>query len=184
MKPFRSIHEIGALYERWGQDPYDEEISQWSHAVQTAALAREEGAPEPWIAAALLHDVGHLLHLAEGGSPESAEGIDRGHEKRGACALSRLFPADVTGPIALHVQAKRWRCTKAPSCHDALSPASQRSLIVQGGLLTAQEVQRFERNPHFPGAVRLRAWDDHGKESRATLPPFTAYRTLLEHVRR
>jgi len=39
-----------------------ERVSQCEHALQTAALAEQEEAPPALVAAALLHDIGHLLH--------------------------------------------------------------------------------------------------------------------------
>ena len=59
-----SIDEILDLYERWGPENYDEGLSQLEHALQTAALAVADGAPDEQVAAALLHDIGHLLDLA------------------------------------------------------------------------------------------------------------------------
>ena len=40
---------------------YDETVTELEHALQTAALARAEGATPELIAASLLHDVGHLV---------------------------------------------------------------------------------------------------------------------------
>ena len=39
------VDDVLALYERWGRERYDEELSQLDHAVQTAALAVADGAP-------------------------------------------------------------------------------------------------------------------------------------------
>jgi predicted HD phosphohydrolase len=36
-------------------------------------------------------------------------------------------------------------------------------LVVQGGPLTGEEVERFERNPGSQDALSLRDWDDRGK---------------------
>ena len=44
-----------------GQSSYDEAVTQLEHAVQGAALAECETSQNSDIAAALLHDVGHLL---------------------------------------------------------------------------------------------------------------------------
>jgi gamma-butyrobetaine dioxygenase len=65
--------------------------------------------------------------------------------------------------VALHVLAKRWRCTREPDYHDRLSSASRATLIAQGGLLSDEDCQRFERHPGFDDALALRAWDDQGK---------------------
>src|SRR4051794_7542063 len=111
-----SVDAIDALYERWGREHYDEELSQVDHALQTAALAGAAGATDELVVAALLHDVGHLLALAAG--PEADNGTDLLHEAIGARSLARLYPPAVTGPVALHVRAKRYRCTTDPGYHD------------------------------------------------------------------
>ena len=54
--------EIMALFAERGAAAYHgEAVSQTEHALQAAALAVQEGAPDDLIVAALLHDVGHLL---------------------------------------------------------------------------------------------------------------------------
>src|SRR5215470_18576724 len=55
------VDAILELYLRRGTRRYQESVSQLDHALQAAALAEREGASPALIAAALLHDVGHLL---------------------------------------------------------------------------------------------------------------------------
>ncbi len=182
-----TVDEVLALYERFGADPYDEEISQLDHALQTAALAVAEGASDELVAAALLHDVGHLLHLAEGGRPVPAPhngGFDLHHERVGARALAGVFPPAVTGPIALHVEAKRYRCAVDSGYQASLSAGSRRSLAVQGGPLDAHGVRTFERRPGTRDALRLRAWDDAGKVEGLEVASLVEYRDLLQRVAR
>jgi phosphonate degradation associated HDIG domain protein len=173
-----SIDEVIALYERHGRDQYDEEVTQLDHALQTAALAVAEGAADSLVVAALLHDVGHLLQL-EGGLSYRPDQPDLHHETRGARYLSELFPDTVTSPIALHVRAKRYRCAVDSSYAASLSPASMRSLGVQGGPLDERAVRSFEANPSFEDAVRLRGWDDGGKRHDVVIPPLEHYVELL-----
>ena len=54
-----SVSEVLALYERWGSDHYDEDLSQLDHALQTAEHAVAAGAPNNLIAAALGIAVAH-----------------------------------------------------------------------------------------------------------------------------
>lgn len=177
-----SVEEVLALYDRWGAHRYDEVLTQHDHAVQTATLAAAAGGSEPLVAAALLHDVGHLLDLdANDGRPGAS--TDLAHEARGARYLAGLFPPAVTGPIALHVSAKRYRCTVDPPYRAALSAGSTRSLALQGGTMTAEEVARFEQHPSFGDAVRLRGWDDDGKVDGLDVAPLGSYRDLLDRVR-
>lgn len=158
-----SIDELFDLYERLGDRSYGESITQNEHALQTAALARDAGAGNALIVAALFHDVGHLTVDAQGETKYELSSHDDDHEERGARVLARLLGPRVAKPVALHVTAKRWRCTREPEYHEHLSPASQSTLIAQGGVLSEEECQRFERHPGFDDAVALRTWDDSGK---------------------
>lgn len=185
--PARSVDEVVELYRRWATDPYDEQVSQLDHALQTASLARAEGAGDELVAAALLHDVGHLLDLATrnttgDGAPTGPAATDLDHESRGARYLAQLFPPTVTGPIALHVRAKRYRCAVDPAYHATLSDGSRRSLELQGGPADAAEVARFESNPGFRDAVRLRGWDDGGKIEDLDTGDLDSYLPLLTAV--
>jgi phosphonate degradation associated HDIG domain protein len=177
-----SIDEVLALLKRYGFERYDEEISQLAHAEQTAALAGAAGAPEALVAAALLHDVGHLLELAQAGAPRDRT-ADRRHEARGAAWLAGLFPPRVTSPIALHVRAKRYLCAVEPDYQAGLSAGSVASLERQGGPMDHDEAAAFETNPGWEEAVALRRWDDHAKVHDLDVPTLPAYRELLESVR-
>jgi hypothetical protein len=54
----------------------------------------------------------------------------------------------VIEPIRLHVDAKRALCALEPAYHDALSEDSKRSLQLQGGIFTAEQMQAFMAKPH------------------------------------
>jgi predicted HD phosphohydrolase len=170
------------LYTTWAGHRYDEEVSQLDHARQTAALAAAAGSAEPLIAAALLHDIGHLLHLADIGDDAVQMSVDLEHERVGAGYLSVIFPLSVTAPIALHVEAKRYRCALDPTETERLSAGSQRSLLRQGGPMTPDQVARFEAAPHHVDAVVLRGWDDAGKVVGLDIAPFESYLPLLQRL--
>ncbi len=176
-----SVDEVLGLYRSYANDRYDEDITQLDHALQTAALARSEGADDALVAAALLHDVGHLLDLAQHGQ-RSTSTEDLGHEGRGARYLAALFPPSVTGPIALHVRAKRYRCAVDPEYHDGLSDGSRASLVLQGGPMSVAEAQAFAASPSSASAVDLRRWDDGGKVDGIEVPVLDDYRPLLESL--
>ena len=169
-----SVDDLLSLYERWGADPYDEEVAQLDHALQTAARATADGAADPLVAAALLHDVGHLLALR--GDPPAP------HERAGPALLAEVFPAAVTSPVTLHVEAKRYLCAVDPAYADLLSPGSQRSLARQGGPMAAAEVGAFEATPGWRDAVALRRWDDAGKVVGAPVPGLVTYVPLLRSL--
>jgi phosphonate degradation associated HDIG domain protein len=184
-----SVSEVLALYERWGSDHYDEDLSQLDHALQTAGRAVTAGASNALIAAALLHDVGHLLDLDSRSSAASSsmatpssDGGDLAHEDLGARYLAAVFPPSVTGPIALHVRAKRYLCAVEPAYASALSLGSRVSLAVQGGPMATEEAVTFERNPTAPDAIALRRWDDAGKVIGAEVAALERYRPLLDQI--
>jgi [1-hydroxy-2-(trimethylamino)ethyl]phosphonate dioxygenase len=171
--------EIMALFAERGAAAYHgEKVSQTEHALQAAALAIQEGAPDHLIVAALLHDIGHLL---DGQDEDLAvRGLDGRHEEAGGTWLARHFSPSVTEPIRLHVTAKRYLCAVEPSYFESLSPASRLSLAVQGGAMTDEEVTTFESNPVHEDAVRLRHWDDTAKVPGLKVPGLDSYHERLQ----
>jgi phosphonate degradation associated HDIG domain protein len=155
------IDEIFALFDLRGAERYGERVSQLDHALQCATLAQRDGAPDTLVAAALLHDYGHLID--DRGRMAEEAGEDGGHEAVGAAALSRWFGPATTQPIALHVAAKRYLCATEPGYLAALSPASKLSLELQGGPFSVADATTFAADPFAAEAVRLRRWDDWGK---------------------
>jgi phosphonate degradation associated HDIG domain protein len=180
--PAASIEEVVDLYRRWGGHRYDEEITQLDHALQCAALARAEDVDDHLVAAALLHDVGHLLHLeATDGEPGSFH-TDRDHESVGAAWLAAVVGDAVTRPIRLHVAAKRYRCAVDPAYAAGLSAGSTASLAVQGGAMVPDEVRTFMAAPGHADAVRLRGWDDSGKVDGVAVPDLDDHLPLLRRL--
>ncbi len=168
------VDVITRLFETGGNAAYfGEPVSQTEHALQTAHLAECEGAADALVVAALLHDVGHLLH----GLPETIadKGVDGRHEAGGSAWLARQFGAAVTDPVRLHVAAKRYLCAVDPGYLARLSPASQWSLELQGGPFDADGVRAFEAEPFYKEAVRLRRWDDQAKIPGLAVPPLGSY---------
>jgi [1-hydroxy-2-(trimethylamino)ethyl]phosphonate dioxygenase len=147
------------------------------HSLQAAYAAEQDGAPATLVAAAVLHDYGHLIHDL----PEdiASQGIDSLHEQIGAAFLAAYFGPVVVGTIRLHVAAKRYLCAIDPGYLAELSPASAQSLTLQGGPFDAAEIAAFEAAPHFFDAVRLRRYDDIAKEPGAWTPDREHYRGAL-----
>jgi gamma-butyrobetaine dioxygenase len=176
-----AIDAIQAIFEANGSEAYlGEPVSQSEHALQAAFAAERAGAPRHLVAAALLHDFGHLVHDL----PEDCAdvGIDSLHEDVGAAWLGRLFGADVTEPMRLHVAAKRYLCAVEPEYLALLSPASRQSLELQGGPLDPGGIAAFERNAHWHDALTLRRFDDMAKVPGLATPTFDHYRPLLESL--
>ena len=179
-EPSQVAAALVGLYERKGNDRYDEVVTQAQHARQCGALAMAAGASEATIVAAFLHDVGHLLG---GRTPGSARPeADLHHEDTGSRFLANWFGDDVTEPIRLHVAAKRYLCAVVPSYFDGLSPASVNSLRLQGGPMTRDEVAEFDSSPMAATAAELRRWDDLAKDPGAYSPDLDVFRGLIEDV--
>lgn len=177
MPSLQSLEQLTRLYAEHGGRRYGEHVTQLEHALQCAALAQAQGSAPALVAAALLHDVGHLFE-DEGGVQEA----DHRHEAAGALALSGLFGPEVCKPVALHVAAKRWLCLREASYYAALSPASQKSLALQGGSFDAAQAQAFEQSPHWREAVALRRFDDGGKCDEVSIRSFADYLPLLRNL--
>ena len=169
-----TISEIVRLFAERGDSAYGREaVSQREHALQAASLALAEGASAALITAALLHDVGHLLHDLPEDAPD--EGVDDRHEELAGRWLATRFGDDVVEPVRLHVAAKRYLCSVEATYFQQLSPPSLLSLRLQGGPMTDQEVRRFRESPYFAAAVALRRWDDVAKDPAAVVPGLDAY---------
>jgi phosphonate degradation associated HDIG domain protein len=174
------LDEVFGLFDRLGDRAYGEAVTQRAHALQAAHFAVVDGAPDSLVAAALLHDVGQFLDKA--GEAAEAEGRDARHEDRGAAFLARHFPNAVIEPIRLHVAAKRYLCAVEPGYRAALSEASELSLRLQGGPFTPEEAEAFRALPHAEEAVRLRRYDDCGKQSGLAVASLESYRPLLKSL--
>jgi predicted HD phosphohydrolase len=178
-----AVIDVLRLFAERGDRHDGEAVTQTAHALQTAEAARASGAADELVAAALLHDIGHLVRDAADGPVGDAEADDQ-HEAVGARWVAPRFGPGVARPIALHVLAKRYRCTVDPGYRAGLSPTSERTLQVQGGPLTGSEVAGFERTPGFGDAVLLRGWDEGGKVEATGATDIEGFRPLLESVAR
>src|SRR5262249_46218099 len=97
------------IFAAKGQSAYfGEPVSQLEHALQAAWQAENENAPAWLVVAALLHDIGHLLH----DQPEHIAdlGIDARHEDVGHAWLAQYFGPEIAAPVRMHVDAKRYLC--------------------------------------------------------------------------
>ena len=164
-----AVGTIGALFAGPGARDYlGEPVTIGEHMLQAGALAEAAGADRPLVAAALLHDIGHVLG-----------GADTRHGEAGARWLSQWFGEAVTEPVRLHVAAKRYLCAVEPGYFGLLSAESVRTLSRQGGPMTAEEAAAFEALPHAADAVAVRRWDDEAKDPAVTPPEFAHFAALL-----
>lgn len=174
------IDDIEHLWHTRGHAQYDgEPVTQLEHALQCAHLAEQAGADSALIAAALLHDLGHLLH--NHGATPTQQGLDDLHQYLCLPFLRPLLGAASLEPIRLHVDAKRYLCAREPGYLRTLSADSVRSLALQGGVFTAEQAEAFEALPFAMDAVRLRRWDDEAKCAGAEVPELAHF---LQHLHR
>jgi gamma-butyrobetaine dioxygenase len=172
-----SVELLRTLFKERGSAEYlGEAVSQATHMLQAGALALEDSAPPPLVAAALLHDVGHLI------APTS-EHVDARHEEAGAAWLARMgFPSEVTEPVRLHVAAKRYLCAVETTYFGGLSAASVASLALQGGPMSLEEAATFAERDHAAAAVAVRRWDEAAKDPGRRTPAFDDFAPVLREV--
>lgn len=176
-----TVDEVFELLEGGGGTAYfGEPVSVLEHSLQAAFFVERAGGDGALIAAALLHDLGHLLHGE--GEGAAARGLDTRHEDLAATALEQHLPAAALDPVRLHVAAKRFLCSAEPEYLAALSLASAESLALQGGPMSAAESEAFLALPHAQAALALRRADDAAKVQGLAVPQLDAYRMLVESL--
>ena len=170
--------QIDQAFTKRGHEGYGEGVSQLDHALQCALCAERDGASPALIAATLLHDIGHLLHDLP--QDIADQGIDTEHESLGSAWLSQYFGPDVTEPVRLHVDAKRYLSAVEPGYYERLSEASILSLKLQGGVFSPEEAADFAGQDFAADAVKLRRWDEEGKEVGLRTPSLAHFYRYVE----
>lgn len=169
-----TLTDIEAIYAERGNEQYSgEPVTHLQHALQSALQAQQEGAGDELVTAALLHDLGHLLH--DLGETPTLGNVDDLHQFRALPFLRGLFGPGVTQPIRLHVDAKRYLCATRDDYRAALSEDSKRSLLLQGGVFDCAQAAAFVQQPGAADAVRVRVWDDLAKREGLATPPFSHF---------
>ncbi|MBP0594450.1 HD domain-containing protein [Paraburkholderia sp. LEh10] len=176
-----SLDDIRGLFEAHGQLAYSgEPVTQLEHALQSGALAEADGATDELIAAAFLHDLGHLLNRQ--GETPTERGIDDLHQYFALPFLRPVLPEAVLEPIRLHVDAKRCLCAIDAAYFGKLSADSVRSLELQGGIFSDDEAKAFLQKAYAEDALRLRRWDDLAKEANRPTPDLDHYLNVVSRV--
>ena len=187
-----AVETLGELFAgRQARDHMGEPVPIGEHMLQAGALAEAAGAERALVAAALLHDIGHLLGETTGDGPLGGlgglfppEDSDDRHGEVGARWLSQWFGDAVTEPVRLHVPAKRYLCVAGAGYLGLLSDESVRTLSLQGGPMTGAEMTAFEALPFSRDAVAVRRWDDQAKDPAVTAPRFAHFAPLLQALHR
>jgi [1-hydroxy-2-(trimethylamino)ethyl]phosphonate dioxygenase len=178
MQTISSLDGVFDLLAQGGGEAYfGEPVTVLEHSLQAAWFVQRKGAQPSLVAAALLHDLGHLLHHQ--GEDIADRGVDTHHEEVGVEVLGDHLPSAVLDPIHLHVAAKRYLCFAQQRYFDQLSPASKQSLALQGGPMTPEEAGSFLALPHAQEAVALRHADDAAKVPGLQVPALDSYRELV-----
>ncbi|WCM22393.1 HD domain-containing protein [Paraburkholderia bryophila] len=176
-----SLNDIRSLFEQYGKIAYSgEPVTQLEHALQSGALAEQAGAGDELVAAAFLHDLGHLLNLQ--GETPTERGIDDLHQYFALPFLRPVLSDAVLEPIRLHVDAKRCLCAIDDTYFGQLSADSVRSLELQGGIFSSDEANAFLQKPYAEDALRLRRWDDLAKEEHRATPDLDHYMSVVERA--
>ena len=172
---------LAGIFERRGGEEYlGEPVTMAEHMLQGAHFAEQAGEAEIIVVAALLHDIGHFT--SEFGTFSMDDVEDRHHEEAGARVLEQFFPTLVTDCVRYHVSAKRYLCATNPAYRGKLSEASIHSLNLQGGPMNATEVVAFEHNKNCDEIVRVRFYDDAGKQAELTTQPFSYYAPMVQRI--
>ena len=172
------IAEIEEVFERYRNIAYlGEGVTQLEHALQSAYEAEKARASDALITAALLHDIGHMVHELPM-EDENYVGFwnqDDTHEVVGEKWLARGFPDAVTQPVRWHVLAKRYLVATDPDYEDILTAASAHVLELQGGPMSPEECAEFEGHKWARDAIAVRRWDDQAKTAGRHTPDLDHY---------
>jgi len=153
-----------------------ETVTMSEHMIQTAMLAEKTNCSSNLVCSSLLHDYGHFIL----GNPDDlvAKNQDGQHEDVGCSFLEKYFIEDVLGPIKYHVKAKKY-LAREKSYYESLSGASKVSLKLQGGAMSKEEAQKFERNRFFENSIKLRKFDEIAKKFGLKIKSIKEYKNLL-----
>ena len=95
----------------------------------------------------------------------------------------RGFSERVVFLVKGHVAAKRYLTYKFPRYFKKLSEASRQTLVFQGGIMTKEEAELFEKNPDANLMLKMRTWDDMAKQEHLPIKNLRELKQLtLKHL--
>jgi predicted HD phosphohydrolase len=161
--------ELVELLAAAGSTAQEVGLSDLDHALQCASeLAGSHPYDFELQLAGLFHDIGHRF------------GPDDAHGRLGAECVRPALGDRVAQLVELHVPAKRYLVTTDPSYRWHLSDVSVRTLTVQGGALSGDELAKFASSPHCADALALRRADDAAKVPGRQVPPLEHWARRLQ----
>ena len=154
-----------------------EKVTIAEHMIQSAMIAEKTKSKDTLICSCLLHDYGHFI--LDDPDELVREKKDGKHEDVGYEYLKKYFKEEIVEPIKNHVLAKRY-LARNQKYFNLLSPASITSLKLQGGLMSDDEAQTFEKNKYFKDSIKLRRFDEAAKNEGVKIKDIIEYKSLLQ----
>ncbi|KAL5009356.1 hypothetical protein ScPMuIL_014937 [Solemya velum] len=187
MKPELAVKEIFDLFDQYGAVDYlGEAVSKTEHSIQCGMLAMQEGYEDQVVVGSFLHDIGHLLGECHDSEKMVTNGVVLGakdHDVVGAEYLHTLgFPDKVCDIVRGHVQAKRYLVFADKNYAGNLSEASKMTLVHQGGPMTSREAEDFKASPNFLHMIKMRHWDERGKNTHMDMIPIETFKEMCLSV--
>ncbi|KAJ2880917.1 hypothetical protein H4R27_004428 [Coemansia aciculifera] len=181
MSPEQRVNTVFELLQISSKKEHiDGEMTQLDHALQAAQLAKNDGADEETILAALLLDIGSLIPLTEQRSDTPGkEGIGykltdmaRTVGFHVSSAFRNLgFSNKTSELIESNVMAKRYILTVDPLYIDNSKPVTVSYAVLRGGQLSPTEMAEFQKDPLFKQKVQLAKWDAAATKTADITPP-------------
>jgi predicted HD phosphohydrolase len=156
------LNQAIQLYLATGDETFGENITHLEHAIQSYIYAKQHYPNDITLSvAAFWHDIGHSMYILQPSlkcmrSPDGTLLGIHDHDHLAAEMFKGVLNDRCCTLIKYHTMAKRY------NAHN-LSPASQETLLLEGGMLTDSERQIFENHPLFHDILQLRICDDAAK---------------------
>lgn len=180
------LNEITQLYASHGNTAYmiGEKITQSSHALQAAYIAKLAGAPEDVMIGLLLHDIGQIVLSEHLGNTNY---LHTHHDELGAMWLENQgFPSFVCDVARFHTLAKVVLCSEDSAYFDSLSQASKESCLIQREKYLSDSYRSFYNiflnHPRLSDIKCARLCDDMAKVAGINPMTFDTYFAILERV--
>eukprot|EP01147_Barroeca_monosierra_P005085 gene5085-8772_t len=135
------------------------------------------------VVAALLHDIGWLQPKPSDASlltsSDHAVWLAK-HDVVGAKVLRDIgFSDRLSRLVEGHVQAKRYLTYKEEGYYSTLSEGSKFTLKHQGGIMSTEEAESFEKDPDFNLYCQIRRYDERAKVKGLDVPDVKSYKNLM-----